>query len=383
MKKFVWLGVAILILSICSLCSIFLYFMKRALLIAKMRGGPRGYRSAWDYLGTREKLKFLNLWVIFNIIGNICQMFSGILTIIDQGRSMNLHETLIGFGCFTAWVGIIQYLEHTSQTYTIANTLKRSFSTLLPYMVGILPIFMAFTFLAMCLFWNCGFYPNTTSSMMALFALLCGDSVYFFFDGVVLEDIVIGQIYMFAFIIFFINCVHNLFVAIIQEGFNSLSEKPVKKIDDSESESEEDEDEKEEISTIEEQKQQTEQEESIDKSFKRMQTAPVESSPKFGKRISGKVEEQQKISKIAFKQILEGRIRSQDLEPIEKNTKKRIDKMNKIAKEIAELKKGILFLSKPSINERGIDRKKLQNHAKDLLEIQLPGSAAMLLIGED
>lgn len=43
---------------------------------------------------------------------------------------------------------------------------------------------------------------------------------------------------MFAFIIFFINCVHNLFVAIIQEGFNSLTERPVKNIGESDSESE-------------------------------------------------------------------------------------------------------------------------------------------------
>ena len=76
--------------------------MKRARILARIRGGPQDFRNAWESLALTEKLKFFNLWIVFTIVGNLCQIFGGILTILDQDVSLGAHEHLVGIGCFCA-----------------------------------------------------------------------------------------------------------------------------------------------------------------------------------------------------------------------------------------------------------------------------------------
>jgi hypothetical protein len=78
--------------------------------------------------------------------------------------------------------------------------------------------------------------------MIAAFALVNGDSVYQFTSQLVLENQFLGQLYVYSFIVFFICCVQNIFIAIIQEGFRSLSENPPKRGDESDEDSEEEQD---------------------------------------------------------------------------------------------------------------------------------------------
>mmetsp|Transcript_4514 Transcript_4514/g.4384 ORF Transcript_4514/g.4384 Transcript_4514/m.4384 type:complete len:276 (+) Transcript_4514:272-1099(+) len=218
------------------------YLLKRAMIMAHIKKGHEmDTWNAWESLRFREKIKFVNLWVIFTVIGNLAQIFAGILTLIDQDTVLQVHEQIIGIACFCAWVGLVRFIEHSSNSYIIVNTLKRSFAKLLPYLIGILPIFMAYVFLGMCMFWKTGLYPTTTAGMVTNFAILNGDSVYGFFASCVADNSVFGQLYMFTFIVFFICCVHNIFIAIIQEGFASLNERPVRKhrVESSESDSDE------------------------------------------------------------------------------------------------------------------------------------------------
>jgi hypothetical protein len=237
-----WLGVIVFLLAAASLVTVWKYFLKRAKILATIRGGPQDFRAAWESLELTEKMKFFNLWIVFTIVGNICQIFGGILTILDQDVSLGSHEHLVGIGCFCAWVGAVRFLEHKSTSYTIINTVSRSFSTIGPYIVGIIPIFLGYVFLAMCLFWKTGIYPTTSSGMIAAFALVNGDSVYQFTSQLVLENSFLGQLYVYSFIVFFICCVQNIFIAIIQEGFRSLSENPPKRGDESDDDSEEEQD---------------------------------------------------------------------------------------------------------------------------------------------
>ena len=203
-SQHMWIGVAVFLVAATSLVTVWSYFIRRARILASIRGGPRDFRNAWESLDLTEKLKFFNLWIVFTIVGNLCQIFGGILTILDKDVSLTAHEHLVGIGCFCAWVGSLQYLEHKSTAYTIANTVSRSFAIIGPYIIGIIPIFLAFVFLAMCLFWKVGIYPNTTSGMVAAFALLNGDSVYEFTSAIVLENTFLGQLYIYCFIVFFI-----------------------------------------------------------------------------------------------------------------------------------------------------------------------------------
>ena len=163
-----------------------------------------GVRAAWENLGISEKLKFFNFWIIFMVLGNLCQIFGSILSFIDQDSGLAVYEAVVGFGCFFAWIGIVRFLNHTSHSYTVVNTMGRSAETIGMYIVGIVPIFMGYALLGICLFWQTGVYYTTPMSMLANFAVVNGDSVYLFSSAGQQECSFIGQLYYYTFIVFFI-----------------------------------------------------------------------------------------------------------------------------------------------------------------------------------
>lgn len=211
--------------------------VKRFRVVAEVRGGLQQYSRAWEQLGIAEKLKFFDGWVIFAFFGNLFQIFSGILTLVNNNIYLNIHEIIIGFGCFFAWVGLVRFINHKSVSYTIVNTVERSGKTIGFYIIGVVPIFMGYAFLGMCYFWQTGIYYSTPMSMIANYALVNGDSVYAFSFAGFQETPFMGQLYYYTFIVFFICCVHNLFIAIIEGAFSSMREERLAKKDEESSDS--------------------------------------------------------------------------------------------------------------------------------------------------
>ncbi|CAG9325808.1 unnamed protein product [Blepharisma stoltei] len=236
-EKYIWLDILVLILSLSSIVITMLYLFNRALLISRLKYNPRATMAyAWDSLSTKEKLHFIDLWILVTIFGNLCQLFGSLSAFIDEQNVLNIHEIFIGFGCFFSWITIIRYLEPAKNAYTIVHTMQRAFPILGPYMVGILPVFMAFSFLSICLFWETGLYSSPIWAMIVNFCMLNGDSLYFFISADYTANKIFGQLYIYAFLVFFICCIHNIFIAIIQDGFASLQTNPIKQGGDSDEE---------------------------------------------------------------------------------------------------------------------------------------------------
>ena len=204
MKNYLWIDFVVIILGIASLGTIVNYIRKRLEIVAQLTGEGHGFRSNWENLGISEKLKFFNFWVMIAVAGNLFQIFGGILSILERNTILSVHEIVIGFGCFFAWIGIVRFLNHTSHSYTIVNPMGRSAETIGLYITGVVPIFMGYAFCGICLFWQTGVYPNTPMSMIANFALVNGDSVYAFSDAGYQETAFIGQLYYYTFLVFFI-----------------------------------------------------------------------------------------------------------------------------------------------------------------------------------
>ena len=60
-------------------------------------------------------------------------------------------------------------------------------------MLGSLPIYFAFTFLGICLFWPMrGYFDSVPNSAFSLFAMMNGDSVGDIFTGTALTRLVSG-----------------------------------------------------------------------------------------------------------------------------------------------------------------------------------------------
>lgn len=203
-RNYAWIDLIVILLAIGSLITIVNYFHRRIEILKILTGVSPGSVSTWERLGLKEKLNLFNFWIIISFSGNLFQLFGAFLSIFEPRSELKVNEILMGFGCFFSWVGSVHYLNKRSHSYTIAKTVTRSFPILGMYIVGVVPIFMAYTFAAMCIFWQTGIYPNTPMSMIANYAVVNGDSVYAFGFAEYQEHQFIGQLYYYTFVVFFI-----------------------------------------------------------------------------------------------------------------------------------------------------------------------------------
>ena len=164
----------------------------------------KGVAKAWEQLRISDKLQFFNFWIIIAILGNLFQIFGGILSIINRSTTLKVYEIIVGFGCFFAWIGTLRFLDHRSHSYTIVDTVSRSAKTIFLYIIGVLPIFMGYAFLGICSFWKTGIFPSTPMSLLANYAVVNGDSVYNFSLATFQENSFLGQAYYYTFVVFFI-----------------------------------------------------------------------------------------------------------------------------------------------------------------------------------
>ena len=202
-------------------------------LLGRIRGlEDQSVGQMWSHLTIADRLKFVSVWTVGSFVSNILVIIACITFFLVSKVSMDVYYRSVGFGCFFAWINVLKYLEWSPNSYAVINTLKRSFSTLWRYVLGIFPIFMGFVFLAMTLFWKSGSYNDTTQSMMTSFALLNGDTVYGFFSTNVAVNFLGGYLYMFVFLVLFICAIHNIFISIIGEGFDSLKSNPIRRGDE-------------------------------------------------------------------------------------------------------------------------------------------------------
>ena len=129
-------------------------------------------------------------------------------------------DICIGFGVMLCYISLGKYLD-TTKYGLFYQTLKHSITNIIPFFIGIMPIFIGFTFLGLCLFWNSERFTNVTDVMKALFAIVNGDSIYDIIVDITDKSNFFGQIYGFLFTILFIVVVMNVFISIIQEAYVS------------------------------------------------------------------------------------------------------------------------------------------------------------------
>lgn len=165
--------------------------------------------------------KPLNKWDICIIIGNICQIIGSILGLLENDNMNGSMDTLIGFGVMLCYISLGKYLDYNTKYALLYQTLKRSVPNVIPFFIGIMPIFIGFTFLGLCLFWNSERFTNVTDVMKALFSIINGDSVYDIIVDITDKSKFFGQLYGYLFTILFIVVVMNVFIAIIQEAYVS------------------------------------------------------------------------------------------------------------------------------------------------------------------
>ena len=172
---------------------------------------------------TWTKISFFNLWLILTAVGNLCQFFGAILSISYSDIMVTIIERIVGFGTFFAWINMMQYLRHNNDLFLFSNTILSTWSILLKYIVGILPIYFAYVFLGICFFWQSGWFSDTYYSMMTLFAMLNGDTLIEIITDCTPFGTFAAMLYFYSFLVLFVCVILNIFIAIIENGYSKVA----------------------------------------------------------------------------------------------------------------------------------------------------------------
>jgi hypothetical protein len=78
--------------------------------------------------------------------------------------------------------------------------MKASMPVVIRAMVGILPFFLGFTFLGLCLFWESQKFSSPSLSMFTLFALMNGDNIFDVYVDISYWKFLLSNIYMYFFV---------------------------------------------------------------------------------------------------------------------------------------------------------------------------------------
>jgi len=183
----------------------------------------------WKDVPLGVKLDFFGSWYGLEILGEVSILiacFHGLVS--DLGLPISdFSRVFLGAGFLVICVGFAKYLEYWKKFYMLILTMQGSFQRNLRFVISVLPLYMGFC--------TCGFiifspytddFASLDKSAITLFALLNGDDIHAQFDRIYARYPypIIGQVFLFTFIIMFITLVLNIFLFIIEDAYHAAKD---------------------------------------------------------------------------------------------------------------------------------------------------------------
>jgi hypothetical protein len=173
----------------------------------------------WDSLTFSDKANLYNFWTIVVIIGDILLIIGSAFLIFNTNHSFQPNNHILGFSAFCHWCGSLKYMENIRGYNIIGNTFVNSGMIVIKAMAGVLPLFIAFTLLGMCLFIDSMRFGSVSLSMYTLFSLQNGDSVFDIFYEVQQNQFLAASIFMYVFIFISTSIIANVFVVMVGDAY--------------------------------------------------------------------------------------------------------------------------------------------------------------------
>ena len=170
----------------------------------------------WNKLTLSDKARLFSYWAILNIIGCIL-VFVGSVLILAHTRQVDQEgEVFLGLGALLTYVTILRYYETVPGYNIVLLTFQRSAKIVAMAVVGIVPLFIGFALLGMCLFWKTKRFATIGYSLITLYTLMHGDAMFDVFVDLTLVDYIWSQIYLYLYVTATIIVILNIFIVIIE-----------------------------------------------------------------------------------------------------------------------------------------------------------------------
>lgn len=168
---------------------------------------------------------FIDKWTIINIIGNVILLIGGILGLIDNENKLTITEIIIGTGCLFGFSNICVYLEYNDEYSVIHEVIKTSLPNIGKFLVGFVSLFFGCVLFARCVFFQSHRFKNLNGAFLALFSFANGDCIINIVMDLLSFHFIIGQLFAYSFLIYFMVHVMNTFMSIIQKAYVSTKMK--------------------------------------------------------------------------------------------------------------------------------------------------------------
>ena len=114
-------------------------------------------------------------WELILIFSNLFQILGALVSFLKQ-KNMNYSTNIvIALGAFLCYISVGKYMNYASNYNIFFHSLSNLDSIFIPFLLATIPIFIAFTLVALCLFWNSERLTNLNDTVKTLFLLLTGD----------------------------------------------------------------------------------------------------------------------------------------------------------------------------------------------------------------
>ena len=158
-------------------------------------------------------------WELILIFANLFQIIGTLSSLLKQ-EDMNYSSNLvIAIGAFLCYISVGKYVDYDSTLALFFRSLKNLWPLFFPFVFATIPLFIAFTLVGLCLFWNSERFTNLSDVVMDLFALFMGDSIYDITNDLTDRDKLLSIVYCYLYYIVFIVVAMNVFNSIVQAAF--------------------------------------------------------------------------------------------------------------------------------------------------------------------
>ncbi|KAL0227583.1 hypothetical protein RCL1_003727 [Eukaryota sp. TZLM3-RCL] len=183
--------------------------------------------SAINYQKIEEKytsIKFDGWQFLFLLTAVVCSLSSllqmGLQAWFPGSRTFRPLLFFSGFSAFLSWLSMLYYLNLIKGCGVLLVTLNRGLKIGLAYLIGGLPIYLGYALFGTVMFSRVSDKFDTFGqSCVTLFALINGDEILDVFDEIYSVAPVLSRLYIYSYIAFFIYCMLNIFIQIMEGAY--------------------------------------------------------------------------------------------------------------------------------------------------------------------
>ncbi len=168
-----------------------------------------------EMLTFRDYFYIIEFDILFSMISNIFTIVGSFYLFIGLEREM-----IIGISCLTSWMTIFKFLRNKKKLVLMYELIKLSIIKVMFFFIEFFPVFLAYTFLGICLFPKVSFFSSLARSVTTLVSLMMGDSIEMITSAMCEKNSgVLCIVYIFSFVLMFMHAIHNTLTSLIKEAF--------------------------------------------------------------------------------------------------------------------------------------------------------------------